>query len=74
MRAKNYADKATIIEAIIESKELCLMFCKRVEFRVMQIELNSQLDKIDELPIFVKYYQACQGEARKFLSLNNPTE
>jgi hypothetical protein len=27
MRAKNYAGKGTIIEAIIESRELCKMFC-----------------------------------------------
>ena len=56
MRAKNYAGKGTIIEDIIENKDLCKMFCQKVEFKVMQIELNSQGDKLDEPPIFVKYY------------------
>jgi hypothetical protein len=50
------------------------MFCEKVEFKVMQIELNSQGNKLDELPIFVKYYKICHGDAANCISLNNPSE
>lgn len=58
IRVKSMVDREAIVEAIIESKELCRAYCLKVEFKVMQMELGNGQGEMDELPIFVKYYLA----------------